>query len=198
MPKKKKVRTDFRKNRTSRTRPTDWTRQFDQHGFEQQDTLSGERVSGKGELTRRRTVLTDAADPNAEPSGELLLDVDSACLRGRVLSVHGLASVVEAQDGSLYQCATRRILKTLSTDQRHVVSAGDKVQFRPAPSGMEGIIERVEPRHGVLSRSSRGRQQILVTNVDQILIVSSAAEPYLKPNLIDRFLSQQSAAASAR
>jgi ribosome biogenesis GTPase len=27
-----------------------------------------------------------------------------------------------------------------------------------------------------------------VTNVDQMLIISSAAEPYLKPNLIDRFL----------
>ena len=39
----------------------------------------------------------------------------------------------------------------------------------------------------MLSRTSRGRQQILVTNVDQIVIVASAAEPYLKPNLIDRF-----------
>jgi ribosome biogenesis GTPase len=29
---------------------------------------------------------------------------------------------------------------------------------------------------------------VLVANVDQLVIVSSAAEPYLKPNLIDRFL----------
>jgi ribosome biogenesis GTPase len=40
----------------------------------------------------------------------------------------------------------------------------------------------------VLARNSRGRQHILVTNVDQAVIVSSAAEPNLKPNLIDRFL----------
>src|SRR6185295_14407841 len=52
----------------------------------------------------------------------------------------------------------------------------------------EGIIERVEPRSSVLSRAVRGRQQIIVTNVDQLLIIASAAEPYLKPNLIDRFL----------
>ena len=40
----------------------------------------------------------------------------------------------------------------------------------------------------MLARDSRGRRHILVTNVDQVLIVASAAEPTLKPNLIDRFL----------
>ena len=118
----------------------------------------------------------------------LLLDVDpTTVLRGRVLSVHGLISTVEAEDGTITMCATRRLLKTLSTDQRHVVAAGDFVMFRPA-AGHEGIIERVEPRTSVLSRATRGRQQIIVTNVDQLLIIASAAEPYLKPNLIDRFL----------
>jgi ribosome biogenesis GTPase len=103
-----------------------------------------------------------------------------------VLAVHGLVSTVEGPDGGLHDCATRRLLKTLSTDQRHVVAAGDFVLFRRAADGE--VIERVEPRRTVLSRSTRGRQQIIVTNVDQLLIVASAAEPYLKPNLIDRFL----------
>ena len=84
-------------------------------------------------------------------------------------------------------CATRRLLKTLATDQRHVVAAGDAC-CSARVDDHEGIIERVEPRSTVLSRAIRGRQQILVTNVDQLLIVASAAEPYLKPNLIDRFL----------
>jgi ribosome biogenesis GTPase len=39
-----------------------------------------------------------------------------------------------------------------------------------------------------VSRASRGRQHVLVVNVDQLVIVASAAEPRLKPNLIDRFL----------
>lgn len=118
----------------------------------------------------------------------VFLDVDeSTCLPGRVLAVHGLTSTVAADDGTEYQCAVRRLLKTLSTDLRHVVAAGDRVLFRPADH-REGIIERVEPRHGVLSRDSRGRQHVIVANVDQLVIVASAAEPYLKPNLIDRFL----------
>jgi ribosome biogenesis GTPase len=61
------------------------------------------------------------------------------------------------------------------------------VLFRPA-DGREGIIERVEPRHGVLCRTSRGRRHVIVANVDLLLIVGSAAEPGLKPNLIDRLL----------
>jgi ribosome biogenesis GTPase len=190
MAKKKKVRTDFRKNRTARTRPTDWTQQFQSHGFENDETVRQERVSGEGELTRRRTVLASEPTASDDASYGVQLDVDlSRCLPGRVLKVHGLTSTVEAEDGTLYPCATRRILKTLSTDQRHVVCAGDRVLFRPSPSAeREGIIERVEPRHGVLSRTSKGRQHIIATNVDQILIVASAAEPYIKPNLIDRFL----------
>ncbi|HEY6565523.1 MAG TPA: ribosome small subunit-dependent GTPase A, partial [Pirellulaceae bacterium] len=40
----------------------------------------------------------------------------------------------------------------------------------------------------VLSRTSYGKQQVLVANVDQLLIVVSAAEPDIKPHLIDRML----------
>ncbi len=34
----------------------------------------------------------------------------------------------------------------------------------------------------------RGRRQVLVSNVDQLLIVTSVLEPRLKPNLLDRML----------
>ena len=191
MAKKKKVRADFRKNRASRTRQTDWTQQFERHGFEEEDPVQEERVSGKGELTRRRTVTGDELDTGDEPGFQVQLDVDErVCRRGRVLGVHGLISTVRDEEGRLHQCATRRLLKTLSTDQRHVVVAGDRVLFRPV-SGTdvnEGIIERVEPRRGSLCRTSRGRQHVIVTNVDQVLIVTSAAQPRLKPNLIDRLL----------
>ena len=189
--KKKKIRAEFRKNRSGRTRPSGWTRQFEQHGFTEEDPLQRERISGKGELSRRRTVTGSEVDTGEEPGFEIRLDVDeTVCRPGRVLSMHGLASTVEGEDGRLYQCATRRLLKTLSTDQRHVVAAGDRVLFRPVPGTdvNEGVIERVEPRRGSLCRTSRGRQQILVTNVDQVLIVTSAAQPRLKPNLIDRLL----------
>ncbi len=142
-----------------------------------------------------------------DDSGRLVLpEIDRAvCRLGRVLRVQGLHSTVRDEAGALFQCATRRLLKSLFTDQRHVVAAGDVVWFRPegvvrgssdpsqsvARSGdrpQQGVIERVQPRHGVVSRTSRGRQHVLVANVDQVIIVTSAAEPRLKPNLIDRLL----------
>jgi ribosome biogenesis GTPase len=183
-----KIRAEFRKNRTGRARSDDWTRRFRSEGVEAHDDLVlDERISGKGELTRKRTV-SGAATAGEEAGFGVLLDVDLATVkRGRVLCVQGLLNTVQASDGSIYQCATRRLLKTLATDQRHVVAAGDAVLFRRVNDN-EGIIERVEPRKAVLSRATRGRQQIIVTNVDQLLIVASAAEPYVKPNLIDRFL----------
>lgn len=187
MAKKKKIRADFRKNRLDRTRKSDLTRDFATGDETEMDARSAERISGKGDLARKRTVVGELAGDGA--SGTVLIpDVDlSVCLRGRVVSVFGLTSLVETGDGGQFKCATRRLLKTLATDQRHVVAAGDWVYFRPA-ADQEGIIERIEPRRGVLSRESKKRQHVMVANVDQMVIVTSAAEPYLKPNLIDRFL----------
>jgi ribosome biogenesis GTPase len=183
--KKRKVRTDFRKNRTVRTRDKHSVRDLDEDQ-PASDAPQGERISGKGQLARRRTVAGEIVE---DDSGMVVLpavDVET-CRLGRVLCVQGLLSVVRDDGGATWRCATRGILKTLSTDQRQLVVVGDVVWVHPEGHG-EGVIERVEPRRGVLSRTSRGRQHVLVANVDQIVIVTSAAEPRLKPNLIDRVL----------
>ncbi len=188
--KRRKIRTDFRKNREVRTREKDWAQKFDAEADDaSQDTASKESVSGKGKISRRRTVIGVEAD-EADAGFQVYIDIDEEnCLAGRVLNVHGLKSAVQTDDGELYECATRRLLKSLATDARHVVVAGDRVMIRPVDGELrEGIIERVEPRSGVVSRESRGRQHIIVSNVDQLLIVASAAEPGIKPHLIDRYL----------
>jgi ribosome biogenesis GTPase len=74
--KQRKIRAAFRKNRGVRTRRTDWTRQFDRHGFEEEDTDQGERISGKGELTRKRTIRGHELDTGDEPGLVVHLDVD--------------------------------------------------------------------------------------------------------------------------
>jgi ribosome biogenesis GTPase / thiamine phosphate phosphatase len=192
MSKKKKIRADFKKNRNSRARGADWTKQFDSDKSSVDNSVRGERISGKGDLTRRRTIFSEDIQADGENISGSQLSVDeSLCLSGRVLSVHGLMSEVRGTDGTIYRCVTRRILKTLSTDERHVVAAGDRVLFRTVENSAdinEGFIERVEPRSGVLSREVRRQRQIMVANIDLIVIVSSAAEPRLKPNLIDRML----------
>ncbi len=115
--------------------------------------------------------------------------VDAAThLLGRVLRVHGLHSVVETADGRQYRCVVRRLLKSLATDERNVVTTGDRVWIRLSQHD-EGFIERVEPRHGLLTRASRKREHVLVANVDQVVFVMALVEPELKPHLIDRYLA---------
>ena len=209
---KKKVRVDLRKNRAKPPRGNDITRAYAEDAAAAGDAASGERVRAKGDLSRKRTLTVDAA-ADGMPSA------DAACVRGRVLRVHGLASVVEADDGRVFRCAVRRLLKSLSTDERSVVTTGDVVWLRPSgvgsgqwavgsqdtepggassslptahcppPTPSEGWIERVEPRRGVLTRASRRREHVLVANVDQLAIVISLVQPDLKPHLIDRYLA---------
>jgi ribosome biogenesis GTPase / thiamine phosphate phosphatase len=197
--KKKKVRVELRKNRTKPPRENDLTRAYQADASGADDAQSGERVRAKGDVSRYRTVVQDASGPDAG-----MRSVDAAeCIRGRVLRVHGLQSVVEADDGRIFRCAIRRLLKSLATDERSVVTTGDVVWLRPArlptpeltPDSRlptpetEGVIERVEPRHGVLTRASRRREHVLVANVDQVAIVVSLVQPDLKPHLIDRYLA---------
>lgn len=187
--KRTKLRAEFRKKHQGRVRDGDLTRGFHSGDSAQlEDAVQSERVSGKGELTRKRTVIGSDSDPSDTSGLQVRLsDHKDAVLYGRVVSVHGLRSRVYGDDGELYACTVRQLLKSLSTDQRNVVATGDRVAFRPDQSG-GGVIDRIEPRYGMLSRTSRGRRHVIATNVDFLLIVTSCGQPGLKPALIDRYL----------
>jgi ribosome biogenesis GTPase len=197
--KKKKVRVALKKNRQKRTRANDLTRSYQAQGHEkgQGEAALSERVRAKGDLSRHRTIVADVHEEAAgEEAGAGAEDVasrrsvdTSSCLAGRVVRSHGLLSIVQADDGRTYTCHVRRLLKSLAIEGRNVVTVGDRVWFRPAgEAGEEGLIERVDPRGGVIVRGYRHRRHVIASNVDEVLIVSALAEPGLKPSLIDRYL----------
>ena len=185
MAKKKKIRVALRKNRDKTPRQRAELSQQVADGRELDSLAQDERISRKGAVTRHRTILT--ADET--PSGQApLRDVDAAaCLAGRVISPRGAEYLVEVEDGRQFECTVRRLLRSVASSERSAVAAGDRVLIRPA-AGHQGVIERVEPRRGVLTRKIRGQKHVLVANVEQALIVASAADPPLKPSLIDRYL----------
>ncbi len=190
MPKKKpnKVRFDFRKGHQGQRREKGLTEKFAQSN-EDIDTQRSQRVSGKGELTRRRTVKGNTLDSKGKDAFDALeLQTHDANVCGRVLRVHGLESIVQLDSGEILRCAVRRVLKNLSTDQRHVVVTGDRVRVEQQGTD-QGWIVRIEPRLSELARTSRQRRHVIASNIDQLLIVTSAAEPSIKPNLIDRLLA---------
>lgn len=180
----RKVRVDLRRNKQTRARQQNLTQELLTDLDSAADVENTERLSGKGNLSRRRTIVTEG------DSDQLHRDVDASdCLSGRVLSFVGLNCVVQSDsDGRTFECTLRGVLRTLARDSRNAVVTGDRVLFRQEGDDYQGVIERVEPRHGTLARQSQGKEHILVANIDQILIVASAASPELKTNLIDRYL----------
>ena len=143
----------------------------DEHGYAEDATLNQERVRTKGDLSRKRTIIAGDADGDREMPA-----VDASCVPGRVLRVHGLDNIVRTDDGRELRCKVRRLLKSLASDERNVVTTGDRVWVRPSLND-EAMIEGVEPRHGILTRASRGREHVLVANVDQVVIVIALKEP---------------------
>ncbi len=186
MPRKKprKVRVSLRKNRQKKPRLRDVTREGrgDEPGAI--DRPSVERISGKGDLTRHRTIIAASEKSDAG----VLREVDeTSCRSGRVLSSAGLNCIVADSSGHRYECTVRRLVRTMSRTERGAVIAGDVVQFKPIDRE-HGVIERVDPRRTTLARGTKRKEQIIAANIDQALIVASAADPPLKTNLVDRLL----------
>jgi ribosome biogenesis GTPase len=79
-------------------------------------------------------------------------------------------------------------------DQVDPVSVGDEVRYVNTQDG-KGLIVEVLPRRSKLVRRSavprpgqRGLEQVIVANVDLVIPVVSAAQPFPSWNLLDRYL----------
>src|SRR5947209_7608645 len=121
---KKKKRIELRKNRSKPPRDRGWTRGFADHGYMEDATLNQERVRAKGELSRKRTIIEDGTGSDEERG---MGAIDASCVPGRVLRVHGLDNVVRTDDARTLRCKVRRLLKTMATDERSIVTTGDPV-----------------------------------------------------------------------
>ena len=183
----RKVRVQFEKNRHKRARVQDLTRQTRENEEHVEDLEQGERISGKGVISRFRTVLAEDDSENVQRSID-----ESQTEKGRVLKCIGANNVlVQIQNSdctSTLNCTVRRVVRTMARDSRNPVVAGDHVLLTRVDDG-SGVIERVDSRRRVLTRVSRGEAHVIVANVDQAVIVASIDAPPLKPGLIDRFLS---------
>ncbi len=97
---------------------------------------------------------------------------------------------VETAEGLLESRLRGRIRRERQASDLAVI--GDRVSVTRLPDGT-GIIEAVEPRASKFSRRQPGprgtwREDVLVANLDQVLIVFSCVDPPPNPRLIDRFL----------
>lgn len=112
---------------------------------------------------------------------------------GLVIRTHGGHYYVQAGE-AVVDCTLRGRLKKerIASD---LVVIGDRVLWRPTDPGL-GVIEEVLPRKAVLSRRSppprpgkvAEREQVIIANPDQVIIVFSLRSPPLNTFLLDRYL----------
>jgi ribosome biogenesis GTPase len=126
-------------------------------------------------------------------------------LTGQVISSTGRSwiiscEVAEGEDLSSlrvqYDCVTTRSMITENPDST-LVAVGDVVSFKPDELSGEieglptGAIMLVHERRTKLAREAAGRdgmEQVIVSNIDQLVILMAAAEPFYNRRLIDRYL----------
>jgi ribosome biogenesis GTPase len=105
-----------------------------------------------------------------------------------------LGTVLE-RDGAVYRVSTadgevRAVLRGKSKRNSSHVVVGDWVRLEPEPTGEVYGIVGVEPRTSLLERrvpEGRGARPV-AANIDEVLVVTSAADPAPIPQLIDRLL----------
>ena len=94
-------------------------------------------------------------------------------------------------DGRELFCGVRgRLHAKRRQHQRAPVAVGDRVQVVRTQEDRGGVVA-VEPRTATLSRPGgrTRREHVLAANVDQVVIVSTAADPAFVPGLVDRVLA---------
>lgn len=97
---------------------------------------------------------------------------------GQVVAAYGRQYLVESVDGRRYACFPR--------GKRSTVACGDRVMFAQT-ADEQGVIEAVDPRSTLFSRSAAHRLKLIAANVSQLAIVV-AVEPSFSEELINRCL----------
>ena len=110
-------------------------------------------------------------------------------MEGRVLKYHsGFYHVFH--DGEQTVCKIRGKLKS-GRKNTDIIAIGDLVEFEILPDG-SGIIESVMPRTNELIRMTTGikieYRQVLISNMDQVLLVFACTHPEPRLRMLDRFL----------
>jgi len=114
-----------------------------------------------------------------------------AALSGIVLRARSGFYTVRLDDGTLLECRLRgRVKQDRGTSDLVVI--GDRVAVAALDDG-DAMIESVEPRRTRFSRRQPGprgswKEDMIVANLDQVLIVFACADPMPHLRMVDRFL----------
>jgi ribosome biogenesis GTPase / thiamine phosphate phosphatase len=133
---------------------------------------------------------TSAGGKRPDSRGQQDRKVPSGLVRGTVLRAQSGFFWVQTDDG-LLECTLRGRLKK-ERQSSDIAVIGDVVEVAPVSPG-HGAIEAVLPRRTKLARRApftKGiwKEDVLVANVEQVLLVFACASPEFKSRMLDRYL----------
>lgn len=112
---------------------------------------------------------------------------------GHVMAVGGRTWFVQSESGEVFECLPAGTVFAMHEDTS-LLAVGDHVGIVFVDDGTgikKGSIVEVGKRTSQLSRKGIGKhagEQVIISNVDSILIVMSAADPFYNKRLLDRYL----------
>jgi ribosome biogenesis GTPase len=120
--------------------------------------------------------------------------LSASTFHGTVLRARGGFYTVQTESGT-FECQLRGRLKEARQSEDLVVP-GDEVTIAALPGGTgtpHGVIEAVAPPRSRFSRRQPGnrgawKEDLLVANLDQLVVVFACADPAPHPRMLDRYL----------
>jgi ribosome biogenesis GTPase len=173
----------------NKSREKDITARFLAGNFDSEELESHQRQGKKAKSSTQNKIEETAG--LRESQGQTAQNLEGLPV-GQVIQVFSLYCIVDHPTGRRL-CVVRKTLKKLAESQ---IVVGDRVRFRDRGTTdelgrAEAVIEQVLPRETVLMRAGSfhdHRQQPIVANADQMLIVASIRQPRVKWGLVDRML----------
>lgn len=189
--------------KAGRVRRRDWGETYieDPNGYYDLDIEAAERVMPKGEIEWRQAKVIRSPlhegigmaaaheDSNTQASDDSAARSAIEQSRGTVVEIATGLYTVQTSAGR-YVCTLRKALRVEHSGYSNMLAVGDEVIV--SHNGHErGTVDAILPRRSALARPdpfNEFKQQIIVANVDQLLIVASWRNPAFWPELTDRYL----------
>lgn len=207
-----KTKQGQKADKPDRVRERRWADAYlsDPDGYDDLDIASRERVMPEGETEWRqakvvRSPLHEGVNLSPRPpllpsvAGEGAKDSPLASAeergaggersKGTVVEIATGLYTVETGAGR-YVCTLRKALRDAHSGYSNMLAVGDQVVV--SHNGhKQGVVDEILPRRSALARPdpmNTYKQQVIVANVDQLLIVAAWRSPAFWPELVDRYL----------
>ncbi|MBX2796870.1 MAG: ribosome small subunit-dependent GTPase A [Myxococcales bacterium] len=153
--------------------------------FDDEDDLNGLPSMVHNRVRRRERARSKKRKKTRDDS--VRASRDAPTVGAVVIEVGPGSAVAVTATGERLSCVLDAAVRA---KQRTALAVGDDVVVARDPSGVD-IVVRVGPRRTSLSRldpQNFHQERVVVANVDTVVVVGSAADPPLRPRLVDRYL----------